>query len=308
MTDLIMVVGAGGFIGRALVRSLEKRGQPVLAVMRETGAGDVPPSGHRAAEPVDQAGYARLLARCRAVVHVASRSTPGSSAGRALEDATSNLLPLLRLLEAMQEHPRLPLLFMSSSGSLYDSVPFPGADETAALRPRSYHGAGKVAAEYYIRAWADQFGGAATLLRPTNVYGPGQLPRKGFGIIPAAMESLRQNEAITIWGDGSSCRDYLYIDDLVDLCIRLLAGPMPPGARAMNAASGTSVSVVEVLSRIEAVAERPLIRRFGHGRTVDAPSIRVDPSLAQRETGWKAATDLDEGLRLTWQWSNTASI
>jgi UDP-glucose 4-epimerase len=61
-----------------------------------------------------------------------------------------------------------------------------------------------------------------TVLRPSNLYGPGQSMRDGFGLIRTMLEHARQGTAMQIWGDGESVRDFLYIDDLVEACYQVL--------------------------------------------------------------------------------------
>lgn len=306
MAESVLVIGGRGFIGSHLVDAFAAQGWRVVAVVQ-----DPPPAGPRpgvsyVTEPASGAGFAALLRGCGAVIHAASRTTPGDSAGRALAEVQANLVPLMHLLEALQDNP-VPLLYLSSGGALYDAEPGLGAREDDPCRPRSYYGAGKLAAEYFIRAWASQFRGTATLLRPSNVYGPGQSARSGFAIIPTAMQKVLRGEALSIWGDGSARRDYLYIDDLVDLCIRMVSGTMPPGARVVNAASGRSIALSELLALIESVSSRRLDRRFEPARSVDAPSISIDPSLAGREMGWHASTTLEAGLLRTWQWFSNST-
>lgn len=301
MAESVLVIGGRGFIGSHLVDAFAARGWRVVAVVQDLSAADSRPGVSYVAEPASAAGFAALLQGCGAVIHAASRTTPGTSAGRALAEVQANLVPLMHLLEALQVNP-VPLLYLSSGGALYDAEPDPGAREGDPCRPRSYYGAGKLAAEYFIGAWASQFSGAATLLRPSNVYGPGQSARSGFAIIPTAMQRILQGEALSIWGDGSARRDYLYIDDLVDLCLRIVSGTMPPGARVLNAASGRSMSLSEVLALIESVSARRLVRKFEPARSVDAPSISIDPSLSYHELGWQASTPLELGLLRTWQW------
>ncbi|EQD57808.1 NAD-dependent epimerase/dehydratase, partial [mine drainage metagenome] len=138
----------------------------------------------------------------------------------------SNLGPLLKLLQALQTQPDCHLLHVSSGGTLYGDVDHP-APESLAAHPRSYYAAGKAAAEHFIAAYAQQHSGMATVLRPSNVYGPGQTLHGGFGVIPAAMGCLLRDAPMILWGDGESLRDYLYIDDFIAACMAALQRPSP---------------------------------------------------------------------------------
>lgn len=301
MSDPVLVIGGSGFIGRHLVRALAASGTRVISAGRHHHD-----HGHPLVEPVvgtfdDPHQFQPLIARSRAVVHLATHSTPGTSAGKPLSEVSTNLRSICALLEAMQAHPEVELLYMSSGGSLYADAADAGSTEDSPVRPRSYHGAAKLAAEAFINAWCAQTQGRATILRPSNVYGPGQPEHAGFGVIPAAFGRLSRGETMHVWGDGSARRDYVYVDDLVRLCLAILAAPMPAGCRTFNACSGESTSLNELIDMVSAVANRKLHVSYEAGRSVDAACIAMDGRLAQRVYGWRHLTPLHEGLAHTWE-------
>jgi len=305
MNDRILILGAGGFVGTHLVRTLAERGEKVIAVSRQ------PINLHYAnveiviGEPDEPEHFLPLLARSRAVVHTASRSTPGSSIGQAMMELQQNLRPTLALLEALQRHPQTNLLYLSSGGTLYAPARDELASEASIPRPLSYHGAGKIAAEHFIGACCSQHGHSATILRPSNIYGPGQRERAGFGIIPTALGKISRAETLHVWGDGSTIRDYLYIADFVKLCVAILVQPMPKGMRVLNAASGLGVSLNELFSLMESITGLPLLRSYDNSRVVDASRVVMDASLARQQCQWSASTSLRHGIENTWAWFNT---
>lgn len=305
MGDHVLVVGAGGFVGQHLVRLLSSRGEKVIAVGRAPTDHDADGVETVVGEITEPEQYARLLDRCRTVIHLASRSTPGSSAGRPIDEIQGNLLPLAALLQAMQLKPQVEMLYLSSGGSLYAATSDDLATEASHVQPRSYHGAAKVAAECLITAWCQQYSGRATLLRPSNIYGPGQIERPGFGIVPSCFGRIVRGEALPVWGDGSTVRDYLYIDDFVSLCLAILSAPMSAGAKILNASSGIGVSLDSLFRIIETVAGKPLHRSYELHRTVDARYIVMDSGTARSCYGWTPVTPLEEGLRKTWDWFNS---
>lgn len=302
MSNQILVLGAGGFVGQRLVRALAQRGEHVIAVTHQPtdlGGTNVEQVIWQLDEPEH---FAALVKRSRVVVHLATVSTPGSSAGHPLAELDGNLRLTLTLLEAMQACPQTNLLYLSSGGCLYRMGAEGSASETTTVDPRSYHGAGKIAAEHFIRAWSSQFGGAATLLRPSNLYGPGQTERRGFGIVPTGFGKIVRGEELNVWGDGSAVRDYLYIDDFIALCVAVLAAPMPEGVRTFNASSGIGVSLDELFDAMEAVSGKPLQRGYDVSRAVDAARIVMDASRVRQAYGWSATTTVLEGLQCTWHW------
>ena len=305
MSDSILLIGAGGFVGQALLDAFVRRGESVIAI----GRGEFPVPGgdverhFTAVRSVSD--YASLLERSRAVVHVASTSTPGSSAGLPMKELEENVVPTVALLEAMQSRPQVPLVYVSSGGSLYSRVTSGASDELAAVYSRSYHGAGKIAVEHFIEAWCNQFHGDATVLRPSNLYGPGQYERAGFGVVPAAFGKLQRGEVLHVWGDGSAERDYLYIDDFMCLVLAALDSARGAGYRIFNACNGASVDLNGLFALIERVTGRQLQRTYDAGRRVDAPSVWMQAARARRAFGWLAKVELQEGLERTWQWFNT---
>ena len=305
MTDAVLVLGAGGFVGGHLVRALAGQGREVIAASRSPFQTDSPMETH-VGELRDPTDYSPLLKRSRAVIHLASATTPGGSAAQPLRELEENLRPVLALLQAMQEFASIPLIYVSSGGTLYGGRHGDAADESWPVSARSYHGAGKIASEHFIQAWCNQFAGEALMLRPSNLYGPGQPERPGFGIIPAAMGKIVRDETLHIWGDGSAERDYLYIDDFVRLCMAVLDGERRTGARVLNACSETSISLNALLDEIEHVTVRKLARTYDPLRAVDVPKVAMRASLARQLYGWSPRTSLREGLERTWKWFSTS--
>lgn len=305
MRDSILIFGAGGFVGSALTKALAERGEKVIAVSRHPTHFHAPCVEVVTGELNRAEHFLPMVKRSRVVIHAASRSTPGSSAGRPLEELDCNLHPLLTLLRTLQDAPETNLLYLSSGGSLYDADACLSATEGTPVHPRSYHGAGKAAAEHFVGAWCSQYSGRATILRPSNIYGPGQVERSGFGIVPACFGKIRRGETLSVWGDGTTVRDYLYIDDFVELCVEAALQPMPTGACIYNAGCGIGTSLNDLFDTMEQVVGQRLHRTYDTTRTVDARHIVINASLAKERYGWQAATPLRDGLEKTWAWFNT---
>jgi UDP-glucose 4-epimerase len=306
--ERVLVIGAGGFIGQALCRALTSQGTRVRAVSRSGHHPNPPAEEHIASDCHDPSELTTLLDGVDAVVYLAAASTPGSSAGKPSAELSGNLAPLVAMLEALQTQPATPLVYFSSAGALYDERPAVASHETDLPRPRSYHGAAKVAAEQFIGAWARQFGGSATIIRPSNVYGPGQTERAGFGIVPSALGCIRRGTTLIVWGDGSAVRDYLYIDDLISLTLSALQQPPAGGVRTLNAASGESASLNQLFSLAEQASGNKLQRNHVENRTVDASRVTISADCARQALGWQPEVPLAEGLRRTWQWLNTIPL
>ena len=302
MSEAVTILGAAGFIGRHLAEAIAGSGRPVIAATRQPAVFKNPLIRNVTASFDSEDSFLPLLADSSAVVHAASISTPGSSAAQPQLDG--NLRTTLALIEALQSHPDRRLVYLSSGGTLYGDCAH-SAHEDDPLRPRSYHGAGKAAAEHFVHAWSMQYDGTAVVLRPSNVFGPGQLPRHGFGIIPTTFQCARDDRPLTVWGDGSTLRDYLYVDDLVALCGLALTHELAAGTHTFNAAHGEGVSLNTLLDAIDATTAHAVIRDYQAARRVDVHRIVPDNAIAREVFGWQPEVSLIQGLRWTWQWFDT---
>lgn len=298
MNKRLLILGAGGFIGRALCYAFAAHGWTVFAATRRQTEFSNSLIINAVAPFNEAEHFTTWLKHCDAVVHVASHTTPSSSAAQPQLDG--NLRSTLALLEALQTMPKR-LIFLSSGGTIYGERVGLISEDTL-LRPRSYHGAGKAAAEHFIQAWGAQNDGLACILRPSNVYGPGQYPRKGFGIIPAVFDAIRNKKPLKIWGDGESVRDYLFIDDLVALCFKMLTTPLSSGVHTFNASNGVGTNLNELLARIESITGQSVNRIYESARSVDMLSIVPCSAQARRTFDWKPKFNLDTGLANTWAW------
>jgi UDP-glucose 4-epimerase len=298
--ERVVVVGAAGFVGRALTRSLLASGIGVDAVVRSSTARAEPGATAHVGGLEDTATMQRLVDGCTTIVHVASASTPSVSRSSPTIESDLNLSPTLRLLEVLQGHPGKHLVYMSSGGAVYGSTEGTPVRETAPLAPQSYYGAGKVAIEAFLGAFAHAHGTRVTILRPSNVYGPGQPRYLAFGVVRTMLQHALDGTTVEIWGDGSVVRDYLYIDDLVDAFMRVIAAGAP-GA-TYNVGAGAGHSLREVLDLVEQVSGRNVAREFRSARTIDVPRIVLDCAAIRRDMGWIPATPLRAGLERTWEW------
>lgn len=294
-TGAILLVGGTGFIGRSLAARLVAQGKEVHALSRKvTGnlpVGVVPHQGDQG----DLDVVAPLLARCTEVFHLATATTPVDTVWQPAVEAEASVLPALRFLECAQQFPKNRYFYVSTGGALYGDAEL--ATEQASLAPCSYHGAGKLSLESFFGVFGQRYPGLLTILRPSNVYGPGQELRPGFGAIRTLLERARDNGTVTIYGDGGTVRDYLFIDDLVSACLCALSGPA--GTYNIGAGEGTSLS--NLLAVVERVTGRRLKTEYQPARASDVGSIVLDIRFARQQLGWEPETSLENGVLRTWE-------
>ncbi len=297
MDGHILILGGGGFIGQALARRLVELGEQVVVLARNT------PPAHALRSVVWRRGdlsdtdlIKETLTGCRSVIHLATTSTPGTYSREPLREGQENILPLLQLMQVLDSSPAVPLVYLSSGGAIYGNPQILPVAEDHCLAPLSYHAAGKAAAEHFLGVFARQ-GHRVAILRPSNVYGPGQQAKAGFGVIRTLLDHLRRDTPMEIWGDGKTVRDYVYIDDLVEACLRALRYPE---SVTFNVGSGVGHSLEDLCHLAEQVTGRQLKLRYRPARGGDVKAVVLDIGRICRETGWMPQVDLEEGLRRTW--------
>lgn len=277
----ILLLGGTGFIGSALADRLEQE-KITVHIMGSHEAGKLE----------------NVLPRCDTVIHLASATTPGSSATRPSREL-GNLTLTFHLLELLQSQPETHLIFFSSGGTLYGNPARLPVTEDAPSAPLSYYGAGKTALEAFLLTFRTH-GHTVTILRPSNVYGPGQALKSGFGLIRTMLEHAHCGTTLEIWGDGENIRDFIYIDDIVDACMRLINLPQDSGT--YNLGSGIGYSINQVRGIVEAKCGRELRTIYRPGRGIDVRSVVLDNSRLNARLGWQPVIELADGIARTWEW------
>jgi len=298
--DGVLVVGGGGFLGRALTAQLVSRGRRVHVLGRQLAGGFPPQVSVSSGGLSNEAALRRSLAECGTVFHLACATTPSVSAGLPMLEMEENIAPTLQFLSVLQDYPDTHLLFLSSGGALYGNIGTRPAREDDPLNPLSFHGAGKAALEAFLRAHAARTGNPLTILRASNLYGPGQPLRAGFGVVRAMLERARSGTPLEIWGDGETVRDFVYIDDVVEVCLRYaeLAG----GPKTYNVGSGEGCSLNRLRSVVEAATGRRLHVVHGAPRAMDVRHIELDTGRLRARLGWAPRVSLEQGVGATWRW------
>lgn len=277
--DGVLLLGGAGFIGSALARRLQQEKIPVHIVGRHD---------------VDQ--LEQLVPQCSTVIHLASATTPGSSA-RESSLELGNLALTLRLLDLLRTQPQTHLIFFSSGGTVYGNPKRLPVTEDSPIAPLSNHGAGKAAQESFCHALRAQ-GHAVTILRPSNAYGPGQSMKSGFGLVRTLLEHARLGTAMEIWGDGENVRDYIYIDDIVKATLRLIDQPQDGGT--YNLGSGVGYSINQVKAVVEGVCGVTLNTTYRPARGTDVRSVVLDSTRSNERLGWQPVVGLADGVARTW--------
>ncbi|OGL79106.1 dTDP-glucose 4,6-dehydratase [Candidatus Uhrbacteria bacterium RIFCSPHIGHO2_12_FULL_60_25] len=305
----ILVTGGAGFIGTNYVYFVLARhpNDDVTVLDALTYAGNLENFKQLEGNPrfrfvkgdvCDAALAEGLVKQADAVVHIAAET----HVDRSIQDATAfvrtNVLGTQTLLDACRRNGSVRFHHVSTD-EVYGSLGSTGAfSETSPYDPRSPYSASKAGADHLVRAAWHTHRVPATISNCSNNYGPYHFPEK---IIPLFITNLLEGKKIPLYGDGMNVRDWIYVEDHcagIDLALRhgRIGETYCFGGRSERSnAELTRLILFEMgfgSDMIEPVTDRP-----GHDRR-----YAIDPSKAERELGWSAATPFLHGLRATIQW------
>ncbi len=234
------------------------------------------------------------------VVHLVGTTVPGPSNENPVYDVESNVIGTLKLLEIALQKQIKKVIFASSGGSVYGIARLLPIPETHQTDPLCSYGITKLIIEKYLALYQNLYHLDYTVLRLGNAYGERQRTESVQGAVAVFLGKTFLNQPITIWGDGSVARDYLYISDLVSAFMCVIGSDSK--SRVYNIAGGQAYSLNEILSLIHEVTGRKPEVRFAPNRKLDVPINCLDISRARSELNWRPKISLKEGIERTWEW------
>jgi nucleoside-diphosphate-sugar epimerase len=284
MNEGVLVTGADGFIGTHLVRALHAAGHTVFAHSSR--------DGHIAHCTLDftEVGH---------VFHLAARTFVPESWSAPLAFYEVNVLGTANVLEFCRRCDASLTLMSSYVYGRPARLPICEADPIQAFNPYSHS---KILAEETGRYYERQFGVPVTIIRPFNIYGPGQDRRF---LIPVILTQLVDTETSTIVvADLRPRRDYLFISDLIELLMKTI---LRKEGGAFNAGSGSSWSVEDIIAVANQLVPTPKSARSESGpRRDEVLDVVADISRVRHQFHWEPQVSLHDGLRETLAWMQTS--
>lgn len=271
----ILVTGASGFVGRALVRALIDAGHAVTALTRADG------------DVTDAATWARLPP-VEHVFHLAARSYVPGSWRDAAGFIHTNVFGTTRALDYCRP---IGAHLVFASAYVYGTPARLPIRENDPAAPNNPYALSKFLAEQVCTFYAATAELPVTILRPFNIFGPGQ--RAEF-LIPTVLHQVRAGHEIRVKDLGPR-RDYVFLDDVIAAFLRTLENPAGP--RVFNIGSGVSHSVQEVIDSIQRAAGTQLpVVSDEEPRPNEIPDVRADITRAREMLGWQPHVTFAEGI------------
>jgi UDP-glucose 4-epimerase len=302
-----LVTGGAGFIGSHLVDALIARGDEVVVLddlsngRRENLADALERGARLEVEDVrDGAAVERVLSAARPEVafHLAAQIDVRVSVADPALDARTNVEGTVNVLEASRRAGTRRVVFASTGGGIYGDVDEIPTTERTFPQPMAPYGQSKQCAEAYLGLFQRLHDLSSVPLRFGNVYGPRQDPHGDAGVIAIFCGRLKEGRPLTIFGDGTQTRDYIYVGDLVDALV--IAGDSDV-REPINIGTEEETSVLELAEILREVSGADSEIEFKPARLGELQRSCLAVGRARELLGWSAATDVREGLRRTWE-------
>jgi UDP-glucose 4-epimerase len=278
----VLILGHTGYIGSRLAASFRQM-VPPLAV-----SGWSAPTLDLTAPESAAALAASFDPDCALIVCAAIKKQLGDT----LESLTQNLAMIMNVCRALERRPVRRVVFFSSAAVYGEDVPHATITEATPVQPTSLYGIGKFTAErLLLRAVGQRPESSLLILRPALVYGPHE---PGYYYGPSGfLNKARAKTPITLWGDGRELREFLFVDDVVDVVRRLT---LNGATGVLNVVSGTSRTYVDALGAVSSIvgAQPEVISR---PRTKDKVDHRFDNAALKHACPEASFTPLAEALR-----------
>jgi UDP-glucose 4-epimerase len=303
-----LVTGGAGFIGSHVADLFLEHGYDVTVLDNfASGRRENVPEGARLAElDLTSVDAARVIREGRfdVVSHLGAQIDVRKSVADPMFDATINVVGTLNLIEAVRasQHPTR-FIFSSTGGALYGDFVTPPNVEDFPKDPESPYGIAKLSAEFYLAYYARVHRVDTVALRYANVYGPRQDPHGEAGVVAIFCNRILTGQALTVFGDGSQTRDYVYVKDVaranLAAATRDLPAPAKLDARGFNIGTGIETSVIELAQALQQSAGSNVPVQLASARPGEQQRSAVSIAKAQRLLGWTPQVELSEGLEET---------
>ncbi|MCK6187191.1 MULTISPECIES: NAD-dependent epimerase/dehydratase family protein [unclassified Pseudomonas] len=279
---LVLITGGAGFIGSHLVDALLAKGYGVRVLDNlSTGKrSNLPLDNPRVelleGDVADAELVAHAAADATAVVHLAAVASVQASVDDPVSTHQSNFVGTLNVCEAMRRAGVKRVLYASSAAVYGNNGEGASIDEETTKAPLTPYAADKLAGEHYFDFYRRQHGLEPVIFRFFNIFGPRQDPSSPYsGVISIFSERARQGLPIAVFGDGEQTRDFMYVEDLVDVLVQAIEAPEAP-LGAINVGWNRTTTLKQVLQALEeALGSLPAVT-FGPARSGDIRHSRAN--------------------------------
>ena len=278
----VLITGGAGFIGSHLTDALLAKGHAVR-ILDDLSTGkhsNLPLDNPRVelivGDVADAALVAQAMAGCSAVAHLAAVASVQASVDDPVRTHQSNFIGTLNVCEAMRQTGVKRVLFASSAAVYGNNGEGESIDEDTPKAPLTPYAVDKLASEQYFDFYHRQHELEPVIFRFFNIYGPRQDPSSPYsGVISIFSERALKGLPITVFGDGEQTRDFVYVEDLVDLLVQAIEMPRVE-VGAVNVGWNQATTLKQMLEALEAVVGKLPPVSYGPARSGDIRHSRAN--------------------------------
>ncbi|MFA6391482.1 MAG: NAD-dependent epimerase/dehydratase family protein [Patescibacteria group bacterium] len=300
MKKTILILGGEGFIGRNLIDELKDNCNIISFDLEKNAKSDDKITFYKGNFTFQQDLEIIFKEnKIDIVIHALSTTIPSNSNANIIYDINSNLVATIELLDLMRKYSTPKIIFISSGGTVYGLLDHEQSvvTENQATNPICSYGIVKLSIEKYIYLYNYLYGINYLVLRFANPYGRYHKSDKQ-GLINVILNKIINHETVTIWGDGSTVRDYVYINDCSSIVRNLIEKNI--SNETINIGSGVGYSINDILKIIEKQIGNFKTNRL-ETRDFDVPSFILDNSKLQSIIN-HTFTNIEEGVNNTYNW------
>lgn len=304
MEKNVLIIGGNGFIGSHLIdHLLEKKCKVrVFDVAYERFRAPLPNVDYRLSKLDNIPDLYEAMLGIDVVFHLASASVPSTSNVDQIADVNNNLIPTLNILNLMNRLGIKKIVYFSSGGAVYGNTEESLIKEDVPLNPISSYGIVKSTIEHYIYLYNRLYDMKYLIVRPSNPYGPRQGHFIAQGVISTFLRKALDQEKLSVFGDGSATKDYIYIKDFVEVLNKLVE---EDAEGIFNLGSGVGTSINEIIGEVDALTGTKSIVDYTPQRSYDVSHFVLDITKAKSIVGDFEFTSLHNGMKETWDWIKT---
>lgn len=245
----VLITGGAGFIGSHIVDKLIKNNYKVVIIDNFSSGKMSNLAENSNIEIFNESILSEYLDKIFEktkpdfCIHLAAQTSVNYSISMPFEDAQMNILASIQLLELCKKY-NIKKFITASSAAVYGMPRYLPIDENHSTEPISQYGLSKLTMEKYIKLSGIPY----LIFRFSNAYGPRQNSSKESGVIAIFDKAMKNNEKINIYGDGEQIRDFIYVEDIAEMCVKAIKSNI--SNEVLNFSTNNGVTLNELFNKM----------------------------------------------------------
>jgi Nucleoside-diphosphate-sugar epimerases len=297
MKKKILIIGGNGFIGTNLADILIDSGYAVNSFDLAEPLRKNKNVNYIRGDFFDDNTLEKITEDIDVIIHAISTVNPGNSNTHYMRGYTKDFIQTIKLCEIVIKK-NIKMIFLSSGGTVYGNQEVQPIIEETRAQPINHYGNIKLCMENTIRTFNTQLHTKMLIARISNPYGPGQDYHKGVGFVDAVLKKAISGEDVEIWGDGTTERDYIFIQDACKMIVSLI--DYQDNEDVFNISVNRGASQKEILDIVKNLGLHFKVK-YLEGRSVDVKRIVLDNSKIKKIYSDKIVT-LEEGIKIYYEY------